>query len=85
MQRNVDALNKNAFISMFIQKPLSKEHPVLACVCLVLLLLVEVPCAGAGNVVWFCGNGMCWAELLHAMSCCWPGGEAAALLGATAA
>lgn len=35
---------------MFIQKPLSKEHPVLACVWSVLLLLVEVPCAGAENV-----------------------------------
>lgn len=88
MQGNVDALNKNAFISMFIQKPLSKEHPVLACVCgrcchcwwrcLVL---------GLGMWCWFCGNGMCWAGLLHAMSCSWPGGEAAAaaLLGATAA
>lgn len=36
---------------MFIQKPLSKEHPVLAYVWSVLPLLVEVPCAGAGNVV----------------------------------
>lgn len=35
---------------MFIQEPLSKERPVLACVCSVLLLLVEVPCAVAGNV-----------------------------------
>lgn len=83
MQGN-DALNKSAFISMFIQKPLSKEHPVLACVWSVLLLLVEV--LGLGMWCWFCGNGMCWAELLHGMSCSWPGGEAAAaLLGATAA
>lgn len=41
---------KSAFMSMFIQEPLSKERPVLACVCSVLLLLVEVPCAVAGNV-----------------------------------
>lgn len=84
MQGNVGALNKSAFMSMFIQKPLSKEHPVLACVWLVLPLLVEVPCGGMW--CWFCGIGLCWAELLHARSCSWPGGEAAvALLGATAA
>lgn len=84
MPGNINALNKSAFISMFIQKPLSKECPVLACVCgwcwwrsLVL---------GLGMWCWICGNGMCWAELSHAMSCSWPGGEAAAaLLGATAA
>lgn len=54
MQGNVDALNKSAFMSMFIQEPLSKEHPVLACVCSVLLLLVEVPCAG--NVEMGCAG-----------------------------
>lgn len=89
MQGNVGALNKSAFISMFIQKPLGKEHPVLACVWWVLPLLLEVPGAGAGEVLlglwkWV----VCWAELLHARSCSWPGGEAAAaaaLLGATAA
>lgn len=80
MQGNVDALNKSAFMSMYIQQPLSKEHPVLACVWLVLLLLVEVPCAG--NVEMGCaGLSSCMQR-----SCSWPGGEAAAaLLGATAA
>lgn len=54
MQGNVDALNKNAFISMFIQKPLSKEHPVLACVC-----VVGAAIAGGGALCWGweCGAG----------------------------
>lgn len=55
MQGNVGALNKNAFISTFIQKPLSKEHPVLACVWSVLPLLVEVVLC-AGNVELGCAG-----------------------------
>lgn len=56
MQENFGVLNKNAFISMLIQKPLSKEHPMLAYVWSVLPLLVDVPCVGAGNVEMGCAG-----------------------------
>lgn len=56
MQGNFGVLNKNAFIAMLIQKPLSKEHPVLAYVWSVLPLLVDMPCVGAGNVEMGCAG-----------------------------